>query len=68
MSCAASAPFGRPAGLGLLRPERALRELIADLVAPDLAQWTQRLLDRYFAEACLRESLRIRHETVQRQR
>jgi predicted component of type VI protein secretion system len=35
---------------------------------PDLAQWTQRLLDRYFAEAYLRESLRIRRETVQRQR
>ena len=36
--------------------------------ALDLPRWTQRLLDRYFAEPYLRESLRIRRETSQRQR
>ena len=36
--------------------------------AKDLGRWAQRLLDRYFAEAYLRESLRIRRETVPRQR
>jgi predicted component of type VI protein secretion system len=30
----------------------------------DLAAWTQRLLDRYFTESYLRESLRIRRETA----
>lgn len=113
---------GRGASVGLLDPDRALRDLIAEPIAhdlatgkaaravlgstlaefapaalksrlpgdgfrlfasrrawdacarfyeeqaPDLAQWTQRLPDRYFAEADLRESLRIRRETVQRQR
>ena len=28
-----------------------------------MAEWVQQLLDRYFAEAYLRESLRIRRET-----
>lgn len=113
---------GRSAGVGLVHPERALRDLIAELVAHDLAtgkaaravlastlaefepealsarllgkgfqlfasrrawdayarfykeqgadqaQWAQRLLDRYFAEAYLRESQRIRRETAQRER
>jgi predicted component of type VI protein secretion system len=108
---------GRAAGGGFLNPERALRELLAELIAHngasaaaassalestlgefapealkarllgggaklfesarawdayskyyeeegrDMARWTQRLLDRYFAEAYLRESLRIRRET-----
>ena len=36
--------------------------------ALDLPRWTQRLLDRYFAEPYLRESLRIRRETLQHQR
>jgi predicted component of type VI protein secretion system len=36
--------------------------------AVDLAQWAQRLVDRHFAEAYLRESMRIRRETLQRQR
>jgi predicted component of type VI protein secretion system len=34
--------------------------------AADMAAWTQRLLDRHFAEAYLRESLRIRRETPAR--
>jgi predicted component of type VI protein secretion system len=108
---------GRAAGGGFLNPERALRELLAELIAHngasaaaacsalestlgefapdalksrllgggaklfesarawdayskyyeeegrDMARWTQRLLDRYFAEAYVRESLRIRRET-----
>ena len=108
---------GRAAGVGFINPERALRHLLAELVAHtgasgagaratlestlkefapetlksrllpgkpklfeaarawdayckyyaqeghDLRQWTQRQLDRYFAEAYLRESLRIRRET-----
>jgi predicted component of type VI protein secretion system len=36
--------------------------------ALDLPGWAQRLLDRYFAEPYLRESLRIRRETSQPQR
>jgi predicted component of type VI protein secretion system len=113
---------GRSAGAGLTHPERAVRELIAELDAHevatgtavrdvigavlaefepatlrtkligdgfqlfanarswhayerffaersrDLGQWAQRLLDRYFAEAYLRESLRIRRETSRRDR
>lgn len=113
---------GRAAGAGLVNPERAVRELLAELLAHDqasgvatrsaltatlkefapdvlkakllggggslfegarawnayakhyqeqggdLAAWTQRLLDRYFAEAYLRESLRIRRETGGRAR
>ncbi|HWP10621.1 MAG TPA: type VI secretion system-associated FHA domain protein [Ramlibacter sp.] len=108
---------GRAAGVGFMGPERALRELLAELVAhdratgvasraalaatlkefapaalkdrlldggsplfegtrawsayskyyeeqgQDLAAWTQRLLDRYFTEAYLRESMRIKRET-----
>lgn len=108
---------GRATSGGLLGPERALRELLADLVvhnnasgvasrsalestlkefAPDALKarllgegtklfegtrawdayvkyyhelgrdmplWTQRLLDKYFTQAYLRESLRIRRET-----
>jgi predicted component of type VI protein secretion system len=34
----------------------------------DMPKWTQRLLDRYFTEAYLRESLRIRRETPPRER
>jgi predicted component of type VI protein secretion system len=34
----------------------------------DLARWTQRLLDRYYSEAYLRESARIKRETPPRQR
>lgn len=34
----------------------------------DLSKWTRRLLDKYFAEAYLRESLRIRRETRPRKR
>lgn len=34
----------------------------------DMGKWTQRLLDKYFAEAYLRESLRIRRETPPRER
>jgi predicted component of type VI protein secretion system len=34
----------------------------------DIAEWTQRLLDRYFTEAYLRESLRVQRETDGRQR
>jgi predicted component of type VI protein secretion system len=37
-----------------------------DEQAADMAAWTQRLLDRYFAEAYFRESLRIRRETPSR--
>lgn len=108
---------GRAASGGFLNPERALRELLAELIAhngasaaaagsalestleefapealksrllgggaklfesarawdayakyyqeegQDMARWTRRLLDRYFAEAYVRESLRIRRET-----
>lgn len=108
---------GRAVRGGFLNPERALRELLAELIAhngasgaaaraalestlrdfepaalkarllgagarlfegakawdayaryyeeqgQDMALWTQRLLDRYFAEAYVRESLRIRRET-----
>jgi predicted component of type VI protein secretion system len=113
---------GRAAGVALVSPARALRELLMELVAHDRASaaaarsalaatlkefapealkakllggggtlfegarawnayskyygeqgvdmdaWTQRLLDRYFAEAYLRESLRIRRETSGRAR
>lgn len=113
---------GRAAGAGFVHPERALRELLSDLVAhnsasgaaargvlgstlkefapaalkprllgqglklfqntrlwgaycryyaqegQDLGKWTQRLVDRYFAEAYLRESLRIKRETPARPR
>jgi predicted component of type VI protein secretion system len=113
---------GRTAGVGLNHPERALRDLIAELLAHELATggavrdvvaailaefdpaalrtkligagfqlfsnarawdayerffsersrdlglWAARLLDRHFAEAYLRESLRIRRETMQRDR
>lgn len=113
---------GRAGGVGLVHPERALRELVEELVthesasgkavgavvgatlaefeparlkakllgdgfqllagtrawdaysryyeghAKDPARWVQRLLDRYFAEAYLRESMRIRRETPQRHR
>ncbi|WP_395686839.1 type VI secretion system-associated FHA domain protein [Caenimonas koreensis] len=34
----------------------------------DMAKWTQRMLDKYFADAYLRESLRIRRETPPRER
>ena len=34
----------------------------------DLARWAQRLLDRYYSEAYLRESARIKRETPPRQR
>ena len=34
----------------------------------DMGRWTQRLLDKYFAEAYLRESVRIRRETPPRER
>lgn len=108
---------GRAAGAGFVNPERALRELLAELVAhhgasgaaaraaleatvkefapaslksrllgggarlfegtrawnayckdyekqgQDMHQWSQRLLDRYYADAYLREILRIRRET-----
>ena len=113
---------GRATGVGFPNPERALRELLVELIAHnsasaaaarsalestvkefapatlktrllgegtklfegtrawdayarfyeeearDMAQWTQRLLDRYFADAYLRESLRIRRETPTRER
>src|SRR5512140_559127 len=113
---------GRTEGVGLVHPERALRDLVEGLVtheaatgkavgavvgatlaefepgklrakllgdgfqllagtrawdaysrfyegqAKDLGRWAQRLLDRYFAEAYLRESARIRRETVHRER
>lgn len=38
-----------------------------ELRIDDLAQWAQLLVDRHFAEACLRESMRISRETLQRQ-
>jgi predicted component of type VI protein secretion system len=111
---------GRAAGVGFSGPERALRELLVELIAHngasgtaaratleatlkefapaalktrllgggaklfegtrawdayckyyeqegrDTRQWTQRLLDRYFSDAYLRESLRIRRETPAR--
>ncbi|MEO7392618.1 MAG: type VI secretion system-associated FHA domain protein [Ramlibacter sp.] len=113
---------GRAAGIGFVNPERALRELLAELVAHELATgsavraalygtlkefdpaalktrllgegtrflegnkawaayskyyaeqgtdmpaWTRRLLDRYFAEAYVREALRIKRETGPQQR
>lgn len=34
----------------------------------DMARWTQRMLDRYYSEAYLRESLRIKRETRARPR
>ena len=34
----------------------------------DMGRWTQRLLDKYFTEAYLRESVRIRRETPPRER
>lgn len=34
----------------------------------DMPRWTQRLLERYFTDAYLRESLRIRRETPSRER
>jgi predicted component of type VI protein secretion system len=34
----------------------------------DMPQWTQRLLERYFADAYLRESMRMRRETPRRDR
>lgn len=34
----------------------------------DMSKWTQRLLDKYFAEAYLRESMRMRRETPPRKR
>jgi predicted component of type VI protein secretion system len=34
----------------------------------DMAEWTPRLLDRYFTESYLRESLRIGRETSRRKR
>ncbi len=34
----------------------------------DMSKWTQLLLDRYFTDAYLRESLRIRRETPPRER
>lgn len=108
---------GRSTSIGFVNPERALRELLVDLIvhnnasaaaaraavestirefAPevlknkllgggtkffegarawdayakfyqeqgqDMPRWSQRLLDKYFTEAYLRESLRIRRET-----
>jgi predicted component of type VI protein secretion system len=36
--------------------------------ARELPAWTQKLLDRYFTEAYLRESLRIKRETSDRPR
>ena len=113
---------GHAASGGLVRPERALRELLGELMAHDraldlavheaveatlkefspaalkarllgsgtklfegarawesftkyygeqareLPAWTQKLLDRYFTEAYLRESLRIKGETSDRPR
>lgn len=47
---------GRAAGAGLVSPERALRELLAELV------------ERYSTDAYLRESLRIKRETTGRER
>lgn len=108
---------GRATGVGFVNPERAVRELLVDLIAHnnasgaasrialestlkefdpdalktrllgegtklfegtrawdayvkyyqgqgrDMPKWAQRLLDKYFTEAYLRESLRIRRET-----
>ena len=108
---------GRATGVGFLNPERAVRELLVDLIAHnnasgaasraamestleefapdalktrllgegtrlfggtrawdayvkyygeqgrDMPKWAQQLLDKYFTEAYLRESLRIRRET-----
>ena len=113
---------GRAAAAGLVSPERAMSELVSDLVAhnsasgtaargvlestikefaptvlktrllgqgtklfqnarvwsayckyyeqeaQDLGRWTQRLVDRYFAEAYLRESLRMKRDTPTRPR
>lgn len=111
---------GRSAGVGFVNPERAVREVLVELIAhngasgsaaraalestlrefapdalkarllgegtklfegtrawdayvkyyqeqaKDMPRWAQRLLDKYFAEAYLRESLRIRRETPPR--
>jgi predicted component of type VI protein secretion system len=111
---------GRAAGIGFVNPERAVRELLVELIAhnnasaaaarsalestlkefapdalknrllgggtrlfegtrawdaytryyeeqgQDLPKWVQKLLDKYFAEAYLRESLRVRRETPPR--
>jgi predicted component of type VI protein secretion system len=111
---------GRAAGVGFVSPERAVRELLVDLIAhnsasgaatrhameavlkefapdaikarllgggtklfeatrawdayardyelqgKDPAKWAARLLDKYFPDAYLRESLRIRRETPPR--
>lgn len=113
---------GHSASAGLVRPERALREFLAEIIAheraadlaareavqgtlrefspatlkasllgggtklfegaraweaftkyygeqaSDLPSWTQKMLDRYFTEAYLRESLRIKGETSDRPR
>jgi predicted component of type VI protein secretion system len=113
---------GRASGIGFINPERALRELLTELVAHELATskavraavgatlkefepaalkarllgegprflegnkawhayakyfeahgvdmdaWTQRLLDRYFTEAYVREAQRIKRETGPHQR
>ena len=113
---------GRTAGVGFVNPERAVRELLVELIAHnnasgaasraalestlrefapdalktrllgegprlfegtrawdayvkyyqeqgrDMPKWAQRLLDKYFTEAYLRESLRIRRETPPRKR
>ena len=113
---------GRAAGVGFINPERAVRELLVELIAhnsasgaasraalestlrefepdalkarllgegaklfagtrawdayckyyeeqgADMGKWAQRLLDKYFTDAYLRESLRIRRETPSRKR
>lgn len=113
---------GRAASVGFANPERAVRELVVELIAHngasasaaraalestlkefdpaalkakllaggtrlfegsraweayckhyeqegrDIGRWTQHLLDRYFTEAYLRDSLRIRRETPARPR
>jgi predicted component of type VI protein secretion system len=113
---------GRGTGVGFVSPERAVRELLVELIAHnnasgaasraaiestlkefapealktrllgegprlfegtrawdayvkyyqeqgrDMPKWAQRLLDKYFTEAYLRESLRIRRETPPRKR
>jgi len=113
---------GRSSGVGFVNPERAVRELLVELIvhnnasgaasraalestlkefaphalkdrllgggaklfegtrtwdayvkyyetqARDMPRWAQRLLDKYFTEAYLRESLRIRRETPPRKR
>ncbi len=113
---------GRATGVGFIGPERAVRELLVELIAHnnasgsasraalestlrefapdaikarllgggarlfegtraweayskyyaeqgrDMTRWAQRLLDKYFTEAYLRESLRIRRETPRRKR